>query len=336
MIRQTHISHVAYYFFSVVIACSPAHSPKAPINVSCDSATLDKVLVMPSLFSDSAGYRAFENAHRSIVRVPKRKVFTYHTKGQFRDLPEPEGDVTRDVFTQMFLDFSDGYEYFKLSYTFTDADMAYAAIHDGINVARQEPVWLPVFYRPHPLAGLNMVVIYQMVDSIYYGTGIYGWMHLKKKAIVKLYHQDAVLDTLYPDLRAKAPLESAKFRTLFNCLQGHFDKIYPSRYPKEPLITYDELGMDAWAYRDKPYRDIIRHHAWLTPDSVAIQLYCLPSDILRKYYRYGGESDLLFDSIACTYRNVPQGTPGAIDNAYDIRWEDLAIWIVYTYIGTKP
>ena len=209
-------------------------------------------------------------------------------------------------------------------------------IDDYINVARPRhgPVMLPVFYRPSPLAGMNMVVMHQMVDSMYYITD--GWQLLAEQSMVKLYHRDAVLDTVFPDLRASGAFDQERFRLLFDCLQAHFDSLYAPRDPGYPVVTHDDLDGGTGAFHDKPFRDLVRHHAWLSPDSVVVQLYCFPADVLKKYVLMEpGIHSYLLDSTTFTYKRMYKETPGAHVFVHDIQWEDLAIWIVYTHIGQK-
>lgn len=210
-------------------------------------------------------------------------------------------------------------------------------IDDGLDVARVNKVWLPIFYRPSPMNGLNMVVAYQMVDSVYDGSEGSGWSLLPDKAVAMLYHRDAVLDTLYPELRNRSNLDHSAFESLFKCLESHFDSLVlpgPSAYSHS---WSTDLGSTELPYHDKPFRSLIRHRAWLTVDSLAVELYCNPANPPDTYVIYnGGANSFLFDTTKSTYQLVPDSTPGSQEYAYDIQWEDLAIWIVYTYVGTKP
>lgn len=137
-------------------------------------------------------------------------------------------------------------------------------------------------------------------------------------------------------MKATAPLAPRAIAPLFHCLHAHFDSLYGyDQAGKQKSLTTD-LGSTSYTFRDKPFKDLIRHYAWLTPDSVAVELYCHSANYPNTYDVYdGGAHDFLFDSTSCTYKPVPSGTPGSIEFPHEIQWEDLAIWIVYTDLKWK-
>lgn len=330
MTPRSHVKCVALCML-LYASCMTAHKDHDGIVLKCDHVNISKVLAMPSLFNDSSGYQAYELASGSQKRVPGRHEITFHMpKAQFHELSLGEVDVSPLVFREPLVPPLGGYKYGKDGASTNEESVGFGAISDGLSIAQRDKFWQPIFYRPEPMPGLNMVVMYQMLDSAFRGTEGSGWQKLPDQAIVKLYHRDAVLDTIYPELKVRGHLDKSGFKILFNCLRAHFDSLYRTYHPIRGATWGAGNRNAAWAFEDKPFRELIRRHSWLTRDSIVVQLYCSPADILRKYYRYGGKDNLLFDSLSCTYKNVPQGTADAVDNAMDIQWEDLAISITYT------
>ena len=301
--------------------------------LNCNQRVLGKVLTMPSLAADSVEIKQSEQALGSHIRRPG------YRWGPIYYMPDYKNSIPRWGNPHLLEEALQGavvakrYELDWNRLGLTGGLM----IDDGLDVARVNKVWLPIFYRPSPMDGLNMVVAYQMVDSVYDGSEGSGWSQLPDKAVAMLYHRDAVLDTLYPELRNRSNLDHSAFESLFKCLEAHFDSLVlpgPSAYSHS---WSTDLGSTELPYHDKPFRSLIRHRAWLTVDSLAVELYCNPANPPDTYVIYnGGANSFLLDTITSTYRLVPDSTPGSQEYVYDIQWEDLAIWIVYTYVGTKP
>lgn len=334
MSKTDAYKHLALVITFATIACTQPERHREGPQVHCDRIAMASILTMPDLGTDSASIRTFEIRIGSRIKVPGRiydgKYYT--PKAQFPNKSWQNSHITELVFNSDF-HWSPN-EYNQYIYPYMDEmDGSGGNFYDGIDVAKKSQIWHPVFYRPSPIPGLNMLVAHSFIDSAYFS--FTGWRPVPKNSVVKLYNRDAIMDSLFPDLRIRDGVDKNEFRSLFNCLQAHFDSLYQNRYSEVRVLQYQDLGRDVWAFHDKPFRDLIRYHTWLTPDSVAIKLYCFPADNLRKYYHWGGTSDLLFDSLTCTYRRVPQGTTSAVDNAMDIQWDDLAIWIVYTDIRKR-
>ena len=329
-------------------SCGPTRPEESSV-VACDSASIDALLNMPSVSWDSSAILGFERSQGSVARVLSGIVVLHNPKNQF---PSPDTLGLwgfRSAFPYRFT------EYYPWGFKYVEGRDGSGSLIAGNdhNVARREYSRLPVFRRPSPLTWLQVVVAHELIDSIIVPATI-PWTRIQDRSVMKIYHRDAILDTLFPAPQSSTSFEREGFIALFNCLQQHFDARYPLRYPNEPVVRYSRR--DKIYFGDKPFRDLIRHHAWLRPDSVEVELYCFPADPLNKYYWYGaydserfdsiacvtckpGEvpprlwyNSLLFDSIACRYETVPQGTPGSVESAWDIKWEDLAIWLVYTDI----
>ncbi len=296
----------------------------------CDSIVVAKFLDMPSVVGDSTDILIFERSSGSTSSVlGSGRTVIPTPNGQFYPECTYEGALLPIVFPGRFG------EYPPWGFKYIEGDFGGGVLlsSDNADVARISAYRMPVFRRPSPVPWLQVVVAHELIDSTI--SGSIAWWRIPDRSVMKIYHRDAILDTLFPAPPPASPFDREGFSALFNCLQRYFDARYPLRYPKEPLITWKDMGREKLCFEDKPYRDLIRHRAWLRPDSVMVELYCFPADPLMKYYWWGGTSDLLFDSMACTYHPVPQGIPGAVDSAWDIMWEDLAIWIVYTDVGMR-
>lgn len=206
-------------------------------------------------------------------------------------------------------------------------------VHDGSGALVQlnKPVWYPYFHKRSPLPFLNMEVAYEVLDSIW----VDQWTPLEKRVVIKLYHRDSMLDVFFPERTVVAPFNMHEFRSAYQVIKSHFDSRYQSHY--------DPLGHninESNIFKDKPYRDLINLSCWLTPDSVAIELYCFPADILDRYIRIDPIGRLVLDTTTETYHREPairkdeDGYPvgDASSVAYEIHSEDLAIWVVYRWL----
>jgi|GEM_PF-2916954 len=316
---------------NLLLSCKSESGEGSFANRPCDSTIIDALLKMPILPSDSANILRFERELGSRSGIPQRQfVILPKLKSQFQSSDTLYGNMMYLIFPFRFVERPPwGFLYEptgKIGSPYSG--YSHLFLSNNAEIARKEPYWLPVFRRPSPIPWLQIAVAHEMLDSV---ASSFHWHKVRGMSMMKIYHRDAILDTVFPAPRPSDSFDTAAFRNLFECIQQHFDARYPLRYPKEPVVRYNYE--DEVHFGDKPFRDLIRHHAWLRPDSVMVELYCFPADHVDKYYWWGGERHLLFDIASCTYTEAPQGTPGSVASAWDIRWEDLAIWLVYTDVS---
>lgn len=314
----------------LILGCSVNQERNYQNDLLCNTDLINAALSMPKLGVDSSEIRKFEERIGSRVRMPGRRRFII-------DSPKAKHVYNDSTFARISELFFGGrivakrYRPSRIYHKESAPDGG-ELVPDGLDIARPELFWLPIFYRPRPMNGLNMVVMHQLIDSMYYSGK--GWWTLPDVSVVKLYSRDAVLDSVYPELQVNRTLDRESFALLFNCLQAHFDSLSASGAERNSNGLTTDLGAEDAPFRDKAFKHLIRHHAWLAPDSVAIELYCYPADRLRKYMLYdGGAHSFVIDSASGMYLKVANETVNAKELVYDIQWEDLAIWIVYTHIG---
>lgn len=164
MIRAAGRKHLSLLWLLVLLLnCKPKSTTDYRPALNCDQQAIESILTMPPLNADSNATKAFEALQGSQVRVPGyRPDRVFHTP---KDINPPKSWGNTHALEVALGGRVDAERY--------ESDASWAGgstdlIDDGLGVARLNKVWLPVFYRPAPIPGLNMVVFYQMLDSTYY------------------------------------------------------------------------------------------------------------------------------------------------------------------------
>ncbi len=299
----------------------------------CRDGLIDSLLVHAPMRSDSTVRLVFESERNS-------RKFYFNKRAS--DGYGGQTFMTEWVFPRQFKDYSGEYLYGASRY---DGQVWSSSIWYGHGFTlvdnplqdrrwSNRDFWVPFFHRPSPIPYLNMEVAYQQRDSAWDGDVDKPYWQNDGVVAIKLYHRDSILDKLFPERKNQQTFDMVDFRQVFCCLREHFAQRYQVQHPGKPIVSLSE----EYFFADKPYKDLMKHYSWISQDRlIGYELYCLPADLLRRYFLsdYDPDQHLVYDSVAKRYGTKPWTVADSTrrlegDWVYDIREEDLAIWIVIT------